>query len=81
MSIITVNGPIPGSELGYTLHHEHVFITVVDGLYFVGVHYLRKRKSSLLYGVGEDAAIVAQAIAARVGGAARHRASPSSGRN
>ena len=31
MSIITVNGPIPGSELGYTLHHEHVFIdTSVD---------------------------------------------------
>jgi phosphotriesterase-related protein len=31
MSIITVNGPIPGSELGYTLHHEHIFIdTSVD---------------------------------------------------
>jgi putative flavoprotein involved in K+ transport len=37
--------------------------TVIPGLYFVGVHYLRKRKSSLLYGVGEDALIVAQAIA------------------
>jgi phosphotriesterase-related protein len=31
MSIITVRGPIPGSELGYTLHHEHIFIdTSVD---------------------------------------------------
>jgi phosphotriesterase-related protein len=31
MSIITVNGPIPDSELGYTLHHEHIFIdTSVD---------------------------------------------------
>jgi putative flavoprotein involved in K+ transport len=38
---------------------------VVDGLYFVGVHFLRKRKSSLLIGVGEDAAVVARTIAAR----------------
>jgi putative flavoprotein involved in K+ transport len=35
----------------------------VPGLYFCGVHYLRKRKSSLLMGVGEDAAIVARSIA------------------
>ena len=28
------------------------------GLYFVGVHFLRKRKSSIFYGVGEDAAMV-----------------------
>ncbi|MFI5042705.1 MAG: hypothetical protein ACHQNA_12810, partial [Acidimicrobiales bacterium] len=39
--------------------------TVVPGLWFVGVHYLRKRKSSLLVGVGEDAAIVAAAIASK----------------
>lgn len=39
--------------------------TVVRGLSFLGVHFLRKRWSSLLYGVGEDAAIVAGAIAAR----------------
>jgi putative flavoprotein involved in K+ transport len=38
--------------------------TVVPGLYFVGVHFLRKRKSSLLGGVGEDAAMVAGRIAA-----------------
>jgi putative flavoprotein involved in K+ transport len=38
--------------------------TVVPGLYFLGVHFLRKRKSSLLLGVGEDAAIVAGRIAA-----------------
>jgi putative flavoprotein involved in K+ transport len=36
------------------------------GLWFAGVHFLRKRKSSLLYGVGEDAAIVARGIAAGV---------------
>ena len=37
--------------------------TVVPGLSFCGVHFLRKRKSSVLFGVGEDAAIVARSIA------------------
>jgi cation diffusion facilitator CzcD-associated flavoprotein CzcO len=37
----------------------------IPGLSFCGVHFLRKRKSSLLMGVGEDAAIVAESIAAR----------------
>jgi putative flavoprotein involved in K+ transport len=37
--------------------------TVVPGLFFCGVHFLRKRKSSVLFGVGEDAAIVAHSIA------------------
>jgi len=49
-------------ELGFPLHADGAS-TVVPGLYFVGVHFLRKRKSSLLYGVGEDAALVADAIA------------------
>jgi putative flavoprotein involved in K+ transport len=44
--------------------HEDGASTVVPGLYFVGVHFLRKRKSSLLIGVGEDAAIVAGRVAA-----------------
>jgi putative flavoprotein involved in K+ transport len=39
--------------------------TVVPGLYFCGVHFLRTRGSSLLFGVGEDAAVVAQAVARR----------------
>jgi putative flavoprotein involved in K+ transport len=39
--------------------------TATPGLYFVGVHFLRKRKSSLLYGVGEDAELVVRDIAAR----------------
>jgi putative flavoprotein involved in K+ transport len=37
---------------------------VVPGLYFVGVHFLRKRKSALLLGVGDDATVVARAVAA-----------------
>jgi putative flavoprotein involved in K+ transport len=36
--------------------------TVVPGLYFCGVHFLRKRKSAVLFGVGEDAAVVAQSV-------------------
>jgi putative flavoprotein involved in K+ transport len=54
----------PGAfdELGFPIHHEGAS-TVVPGLHFVGVHFLRKRKSSLLIGVGEDAAIVARRIA------------------
>ena len=50
-------------ELGFPIHVDGAS-TVVPGLYFVGVHFLRKRKSSLLYGVGEDAALVAGRIAA-----------------
>jgi putative flavoprotein involved in K+ transport len=40
-------------------------ITAFPGLYFLGLHWLYKRKSALLYGVGEDAAFVALAIADR----------------
>jgi putative flavoprotein involved in K+ transport len=56
----------PGAfdELGFPVHEEGAS-TVAPGLYFVGVHFLRKRKSSLLGGVGEDAGIVAAQIAAR----------------
>jgi putative flavoprotein involved in K+ transport len=49
-------------EVGFPIHREGAS-TVVPGLFFVGVHFLRTRKSSLLYGVGEDAAIVADSIA------------------
>jgi putative flavoprotein involved in K+ transport len=36
----------------------------VDGLYFVGLHWLHRRKSTLLLGVAEDAAYVASAVVA-----------------
>jgi putative flavoprotein involved in K+ transport len=49
-------------ELGFPLHEEGAS-TVIPGLFFVGVHFLRKRKSSLLIGVGEDAGIVAAGVA------------------
>ena len=60
----------PGAfdELGFPVHEEGECV-VGPGVYFVGVHFLRKRKSALLGGVGEDAAIVARRVAARLGAA------------
>jgi putative flavoprotein involved in K+ transport len=57
----------PGAfdELGFPIHDECAS-AASDGLYFTGVHFLRKRKSSLLIGVGEDATIVARRIAGAV---------------
>jgi putative flavoprotein involved in K+ transport len=49
-------------EMGFPIQVDGAS-TVVPGLYFCGVHFLRKRKSSLLLGVGEDAAIVASRMA------------------
>ena len=49
-------------DLGFPVVEDDL-TTAVPGLYFCGVHFMRKRKSSLLCGVGEDAAIVAATIA------------------
>ena len=51
-------------EMGFPIQRDGKS-TVVEGLYFVGVHWMRQRKSALLFGVGEDATIVAGAISAR----------------
>ena len=59
-----VDFPDAFDDLGFPVHRDGAS-TAVPGLYFVGVHFLRKRKSSLLIGVGEDAAIVARQIAGR----------------
>jgi putative flavoprotein involved in K+ transport len=58
--------PAAFDDMGFPLHRDGAS-TVVPGLHFVGVHFLRKRKSSLLFGVGEDAGIVARGIAGRLG--------------
>jgi putative flavoprotein involved in K+ transport len=47
-------------QMGFPIQTDGA--TAVPGLYFAGVHYLRKLKSSILYGVGEDAEMVAQHI-------------------
>jgi cation diffusion facilitator CzcD-associated flavoprotein CzcO len=51
-------------ESGFPLQRDGAS-SVIPGLYFLGVHFLRKRKSSLLVGVGEDATIVARHISLR----------------
>jgi len=61
-----IEAPEAFDELGFPIHRDGAS-SVIDGLFFVGVHFLRTRKSSLLYGVGDDAALVARAIAQRHG--------------
>jgi putative flavoprotein involved in K+ transport len=57
-------------ELGYPVHEDGASATA-DGLHFIGVHFLRKRKSSTFLGIGEDAAIVSGRVArGAVGGPA-----------
>jgi putative flavoprotein involved in K+ transport len=55
---------VPGAfdDLGFPVHNEGASLAA-PGLYFVGVHFLRKRKSAVLFGMGEDATIVARQIA------------------
>lgn len=50
-------------DLDFPLQREGAS-TVVPGLFFVGVHFQRARKSSLLFGVGEDAGIVSRHVGA-----------------
>jgi putative flavoprotein involved in K+ transport len=57
-----IDAPVT-DDLGFP-HTTDGASTVLPGLYFCGVHFLRKRRSSLLFGVGEDATIIARQIAA-----------------
>ncbi len=50
-------------DLGFPLQVDGES-TTIPGLFFLGVHFLRKRKSALLMGVGEDATVVAGRIVA-----------------
>ena len=59
--------PVAFDEQGFPRQRDGAS-TGVPGLFFVGVHFLRKRQSSLLYGVGEDAAIVARAVSDHLAG-------------
>ena len=56
-------------ELGFPVQTDGAS-DVVDGLFFAGVHFMRKRKSSILWGTGEDAGVVASGIARHLGAAA-----------
>jgi putative flavoprotein involved in K+ transport len=50
---------------GYGFPVQQRGVTRFSGLYFLGMNYLYNRKSGILLGVGEDAAHIAAAIAAR----------------
>ncbi len=56
-------------DLGFP-HQRNGASTVIPGLYFLGVHFMRKRKSATLVGMGEDATVVAGLIATRLRAAA-----------
>ena len=47
-------------EMGFPVQTDGC--STVRGLYFMGVHWMRKNKSSILYGVAEDAEVVARQI-------------------
>ncbi len=51
-------------EQGWPVHERGV--SPLSGLFFVGLHWLHKRKSSLFLGVGEDAAHVVENLESRV---------------
>ena len=51
-------------ELGFPVTRDGASIAV-PGLYFCGVHFMRTRASGILFGVGRDAAVVAEQIAGR----------------
>ena len=61
-----VQHPEAFDDLGFPIQCDGAS-SVLRGLYFVGTHFLRKRKSSTLYGMGEDAEIVAGAIKSQLG--------------
>jgi len=54
--------PVVDSD-GYPIQKRGV--TDHDGLYFLGMPWLHSRRSGILFGVGDDAAYVAQHIATR----------------
>jgi putative flavoprotein involved in K+ transport len=59
---------VPGGfdDIGFPIQRDGAS-AAAPGLFFAGVHFLRTRKSSLLCGVGEDAAIVADGVRAYLG--------------
>ncbi|NUO35687.1 MAG: NAD(P)-binding domain-containing protein [Dermatophilaceae bacterium] len=59
---------VPGlvDEQGFPVHDDGESTAAPD-LHFVGVHFLRNRRSALLVGVGDDARATATRIAGRLG--------------
>ena len=61
-----VRFPAAFDELGFPIQQNGAS-SVVDGLYFMGVHFQRKRRSATFLGVAEDATVLAEEIAPRKG--------------
>ena len=59
---------VPGlvDAQGFPVHVDGESVVAPD-LHFVGVHFLRRRRSSLLFGVGDDATATATRIASGLG--------------
>ena len=56
-----VRFPNAFDELGFPIQTDGAS-SVVPGLFFIGTHFLRKRKSGIIMGIMEDAPIVAERI-------------------
>jgi putative flavoprotein involved in K+ transport len=52
---------LPVFDASNNIAHRHG-IAAIDGLYFLGLHWLRSRKSNLLFGIKEDAEFVTNHI-------------------
>jgi putative flavoprotein involved in K+ transport len=57
-----VHFPNAFDEFGFPIQTDGAS-SVVSGLYFIGTHFLRKRKSGIIMGIREDAPLVARRIA------------------
>jgi putative flavoprotein involved in K+ transport len=56
--------PVFGSD--GTVRHQSGVVESHPGLYFVGLHFLHAMSSSMVHGVGRDAARIVRAIGLRV---------------
>jgi putative flavoprotein involved in K+ transport len=70
-AVIFTSGYRPDFEwIDFAIRDQHGYPITIDGasplvpgLYFCGVHFMRTRRSGFLFGVGLDAALVAEQIA------------------
>lgn len=59
-----VGAPNAFDEAGFPIQVDGSS-TIVSGLHFMGVHFQRKRKSATLFGVAEDAVVLAERMTSR----------------
>lgn len=59
-----VGAPNAFDEAGFPIQVDGSS-AIVSGFHFMGVHFQRKRKSATLFGVAEDAAVLAERMTSR----------------